>query len=176
MKNILFIFVCIIQMIYCNIEIDNKVNKTSLSMQNPLKLMGKCISDHECKTHEYCDHTGINPFGSCKQGKETNHTCVFDRHCKTKNCHLLKCVTKKPVKDGVCTKDTHSECIPEQYCHHEIKNKKDFYKCINRKCSGFCSKDAHCIANKCKFLRCEKPKYGCSDNQKKEEKKDDRKV
>ena len=51
---------------------------------NPLKLFNKCISDHECKNQEYCDHTGINPIGTCKLGNSNGHSCVFDRHCQSK--------------------------------------------------------------------------------------------
>lgn len=43
-------------------------SKSPSSFSNPLKIFNKCISDHECKNDEYCDHTGINPIGSCKQG------------------------------------------------------------------------------------------------------------
>ena len=73
-------------------------------------------------------------------------------------CHHLKCVAKKPVIDGPCTKDQHTECIPEQYCHHE---KKDIYVCINRKCSGLCAKNEHCLSNKCDLFHCKKPANGC---------------
>jgi hypothetical protein len=124
---------------------------------NPLKLFGKCVGDNECKTHEFCDHTGINPIGSCKVGKEVSKSCVFDRHCASKNCHLLKCVARKPVKDGPCTKDKHDECIPSQYCSH----KENVYKCRDRSCHGMCSKNAHCLSNNCSFLICKKPKEGC---------------
>ncbi|CAF0893184.1 unnamed protein product [Brachionus calyciflorus] len=94
-------------------EIEYKENRPT-NLINPLKFLGKCISDHECKSYEYCDHIGINPFGSCKEGRELNQKCVFDRHCKTKYCHLLKCVKRKPIRDGPCS--DHTECIQEQYC------------------------------------------------------------
>ena len=183
MKFFIVIFVIILPFVVCNEEQpEKKVTKSVVNSilknpfkDSPLKIIGKCISDHDCKQHEYCDHTGINPFGSCKDGKDTNQTCVFDRHCKTKQCHLLKCVKKKPVRDGVCEKDMHSDCIPEQYCHHEKKDKKDLYVCADRKCSGFCLKDVHCLTNKCKLARCEKPAEGCKKEEKKEEKKVDKK-
>ncbi len=63
-------------------------------LDNPLKMLNKCISDHECKSHEFCDHTGINPFGTCHVGKEANRSCMFDRHCASKQCHHLKYINK----------------------------------------------------------------------------------
>lgn len=126
-----------------------------LGVKNPLKAFGKCISDSECKSNEFCDHTGINPIGDCKIGYPDNSKCTFDRHCKSKVCHLFKCVGKKPVKDGPCTKDYHNECLPEQYC-----SKSKDYHCKDRKCKGFCLKDYHCISGSCRksfFSRCEKP-------------------
>lgn len=137
---------------------DFLLSKRDLGSKSPLKFFGKCISDSECKPNEYCEHSGINPFGSCKIGKENKQSCVFDRHCRSKICHHLKCTSKKPVKDGVCSKDQHEECIAEQYCHHV---KKEEYKCINRKCSGLCIKDAHCLSKNCSLLHCKKPEKGC---------------
>lgn len=132
----------------------------SLIGANPLKFMGKCLSDHECKTNEFCDHTGINPFGSCKVGKEVKESCILDRYCKSKHCHLMRCVPRKPVKDGPCSKDQHDECIATQYCSH----KENIYKCRDRNCTGACIKDAHCLSNKCSFFMCKKPTEGCSKN------------
>lgn len=145
---------------YSNEELMNFLlfNKRDLGSKNPLKFIGKCLSDSECKKNEYCDHHGINPFGSCKAGKDNNQTCVMDRYCKSKVCHHLKCMARKPVKDGPCSKDQHQECIPEQYCHHV---KKEEYICSNRKCSGLCGKDVHCLSNKCSLFHCKKPNTGC---------------
>ncbi|CAF0925631.1 unnamed protein product [Brachionus calyciflorus] len=120
---------------------------------------GSDSKNQQGPTDEFCDHTGINPIGSCKEGKKVNDSCVFDRHCRTKNCHLFKCVSRKPVRDGPCTEDTHSECIPEQYCSSREKT----FKCRDRKCSGMCSKDAHCLSNKCSVLFCKKPEKGCKE-------------
>lgn len=122
------------------------------SNNNPLKLLGKCISDHECKPTEFCDHTGLNPFGSCRLGYENKASCHFDRHCKSKVCHSFKCEGKRPVRDGPCTKDQHDECLPEQYCSKTAK-----YHCKDRKCKGACFKDYHCLSNNCSFFRCQKP-------------------
>ena len=124
-------------------------SKRSVLSFNPLK--GHCLTDKDCKQHEYCDHTGLNPIGSCKAGKENKEMCAFDRHCKSKVCHLLRCQARKPVRDGPCTKDQHDECLPEQYCS---KTKK--YICQDRKCSGFCSKDYHCVSNSCRLFYCKK--------------------
>jgi len=129
-----------------------------LGVKNPLKFLDKCITDSECKPNEYCDHKGVNPFGKCAVGYPDNEKCTFDRHCRSKNCHLFKCVGKALVKDGPCTKDHHDECLPEQYCS---KSKK--YHCKDRKCSGWCKKDFHCLSNNCrrsKFFRCEAPAKG----------------
>ena len=120
-------------------------------------LFNKCITDHDCKAHEFCDHTGINPFGSCRTGKELKSSCVFDRHCKSKHCHLMKCVAKKPVKDAPCAPNEHSECIQNQYCSHKEKT----YRCRDRSCSGYCLKDVHCISNKCSLFKCKKPESAC---------------
>ena len=123
---------------------------------NGLSIFGKCVTDKECKDDEFCDHTGINPIGSCAQGKANNRSCVFDRHCRSKYCHHLKCIGKKPVKDGKCSRDHHEDCIESQYCSHR---KGD--KCMDRKCSGICGKDAHCLSNNCSFFKCKKPANGC---------------
>ncbi len=42
-----------------------------LSSQNPLKLLGKCISDSECEANEFCDHTGLNPIGKCQSNLQS---------------------------------------------------------------------------------------------------------
>jgi hypothetical protein len=136
------------------VDEDVKIEKERRSVLN---MLNKCITDKDCKPQEYCDHHGINPIGSCKQGHETNHSCVFDRHCRSKICHLLKCVNKKPVKDGPCTENHHEECLPTQYCSHQSKA----YQCKDRKCSGLCGKDAHCLSNDCSVFKCKKPKEGC---------------
>ena len=124
-------------------------------------IFNKCISDHECKPMEFCDHSGINPLGSCKVGKELKSTCVFDRHCKSKVCHHMKCVNKKPVKDGPCNPHEHAECLPTQYCSSK-NSSKDLHKCRDRKCTGMCTKDAHCISNKCTFFSCKKNETACA--------------
>ena len=126
--------------------------------KNPLKFLNKCISDHECKKDEFCDHTGINPFGKCALGKDKGQTCMMDRYCRSKACHLLKCVATKPVRDGPCSKDHHDECLPEQYCSHD---RKESFKCRDRRCTSACLKDAHCLSNNCSFFRCKKPEKGC---------------
>jgi hypothetical protein len=154
------ILICSVLLISCYCvegSDDERTKSKGLKFSNPLKFLNKCISDHECKPTEYCDHTGINPLGKCHAGKETKESCVFDRHCKSKNCHLMKCVARKPVRDGPCAANEHSECIQSQYCSH----KENIYKCRDRLCHGMCLKDAHCITNKCKLLRCQRPEEGC---------------
>jgi hypothetical protein len=162
-----------------NYKEDFKIVRRSL-INNPFKLLGKCISDHECKPIEYCDHNGINPIGSCKVGKESDKSCLLDRYCQSKNCHHLKCVARKPVKDGnkinklfiffnstltkinlkgPCVKDQHTDCLEDQYC----SKKDNEYRCKDRRCSGVCIKDAHCLSNNCRFLICKKPDTGCTD-------------
>lgn len=69
----------------------------------------------------------------------------------------MKCVSRKPVKDGPCSKDQHTDCLKEQYC----SSKEKMLKCRDRKCSGLCGKDAHCLSNKCSFFHCKKPNTGC---------------
>lgn len=129
-------------------------------IKNPLKLFGKCVTDSECEYNQYCDHNGINPIGACKIGFEDRQACMLDRHCRSKHCHLFKCAPRERVKDGPCNEADHSQCISEQYCSH-IDGKK--YKCKNRKCHGFCGKDAHCLTNVCSLLRCKRPSSGCKD-------------
>jgi hypothetical protein len=111
-------------------------------------ILGKCVMDTDCKKNEYCDHKFPNPIGECKIGHKNGDTCAFDRHCSSKNCHFLKCVGRKPVKNGPCEKNNHSECIPEQYCSKD--------KCKDRKCSGWCAHSFECLSGKCDFLRCQR--------------------
>lgn len=122
---------------------------------NPLGLINTCITDSQCKKHdEFCDHTGLNPIGSCRQGYVNGAKCTFDRHCRSKQCHTRRCVARKPVKDGPCSKDQHDECIETQYCSH----KENIYKCRDRSYSGVCSKSEHCLSNRCFLLKCRRPK------------------
>lgn len=150
MKALLGIFM--ISLAYQIIEADERLNRQK-RLNNPLKMLGKCISDHECEPQEYCDHNGINPIGSCKLGYPDNAKCHFDRHCKSKYCHHYKCIGKKPVRDGKCNKDQHQECPIEQYCK-EIG--KLSYYCRDKKCSGFCFffKHQKCLSNSCLFFWC----------------------
>jgi len=39
---------------------------------NPIKLLGKCITDSDCAANEFCDHTGLNPIGKCQSKQETD--------------------------------------------------------------------------------------------------------
>lgn len=71
----------------------------------------------------------------------------------------MKCVARKPVKDGPCSKDKHEECLESQYC----SAKDNTLKCRDRKCSGICTKDAHCTSNKCTILFCKEPANGCKN-------------
>lgn len=139
---------------------------------NILGAINKCVSDGDCKHHdEFCDHTGINPFGTCRKGYEVGQKCTFDRHCMSKHCHLMKCVARKPVKNGPCSKDQHHECIESQYC--AIGSDKKF-KCQDRTCSGWCSTHSQCMSNKCCwFFRCKQPKDGCSSSSTVEKNKKD---
>ena len=73
----------------------------------------------------YCNHTGFNPLGSCEKGKELGSACIRDTYCKSQNCHLLKCVKRKPVKDGPCTKDQH------QGTNQFVISNKSIYSYIN---------------------------------------------
>ena len=122
---------------------------------NPLGLINTCITDSQCKKHdEFCDHTGLNPIGSCRQGYVNGGKCTFDRHCRSKQCHSRRCVARKPVKDGPCSKEQHDECIESQYCSH----KDNVYKCRDRSYSGACTKSEHCLSNRCFFFKCRRPK------------------
>jgi hypothetical protein len=157
MKLVLLISILLISTYCAKASDSERTDNKGLKFGNPLKFLNKCISDHECQPTEYCDHTGINPLGKCHAGKNLKESCVFDRHCKSKHCHLLKCVARKPVKDGPCAPNEHSECIQTQYCSH----KENIYKCRDRSCGGMCLKDAHCLTNKCKVFKCQKPEEGC---------------
>ena len=129
------------------------VSTSVISSLNVLGLVGKCISDHECKPQEFCDHNGINPIGACRLGYPNDAKCHFDRHCSSKYCHKYKCIGKKPVRDGPCIKDQHEDCLPEQYCQ-EVGKLSHF--CRDRKCSGLCFFFKHhkCLSNKCTFFWC----------------------
>ena len=116
--------------------------------QDKRSVFGVCISDKECKPTEYCDHHLPNPFGDCKTGYKIGGACIFDRHCSSKHCHLLKCVNRKAVKNGPCEKYKHDECIPEQFCNKD--------KCKDRKCSGWCLHNYECSSGNCDFFRCRK--------------------
>lgn len=137
-------------------------NVNSINL-NPLNALGKCITDKDCKHHdEFCDHTGINPMGDCRKGYENGKKCTFDRHCSSKHCHFMKCVARKPERDGPCSKDQHQDCIESQYCG---QNKEKKYQCQDRVCSGWCSSHSQCVSNKCCwFYRCKSPKDGCHRN------------
>lgn len=140
-------------------EEDLKLKNATHRVGSFVSLLGKCISDHECKFNEYCDHTGINPIGSCKLGKELGASCALDRYCQTKQCHVFKCMRRKPERDATCQAYQHEECVTEQYC---AKQTKDSFKCIDRKCRGFfCVKSAQCLSNRCFFFWCMKPDNGC---------------
>lgn len=117
-------------------------------------LENACATDSECKNEdEFCDHTGINPIGSCRLGYANGQTCGFDRHCMSKMCHFFKCVAVKPVKDALCSKDHHEDCIESQYC--VLDKQIDRYKCVDRICSGWCNYSAKCMSNSCAwYLRC----------------------
>ena len=120
---------------------------------SPLKLLGKCISDHECEETEYCDHSGINPFGSCKIGYADGQKCHVNRHCKSKYCSLRKreCIGKKLVRDGPCRYKQDDDCFTEQFCWK--------LKCIDRKCDGWCWYNKSCLSKNCRwFFRCEPSK------------------
>ncbi len=111
-------------------------------------MFGKCIQDKECKSNEYCDHKWPNPIGECKVGTKNGDKCVLDRHCTSKVCHTFKCVGRRPVKDGPCQKNSHDECLPEQFCNKD--------KCKDRKCNGWCKQSYECMSGKCELFRCKK--------------------
>lgn len=120
-----------------------------LDLKNPLELFNKCISDHECKPAQFCDHNGVNPIGSCVPGYPLGQSCHFDRHCASKYCHNYKCVAKKPLRNGPCQKNQHQQCLPDQYCKNSF--------CADRMCSGWCTNRKYCMSNKCCMFRCTKP-------------------
>ena len=120
----------------------------SLDLKEKRSFLGKCVLDNDCKKNEYCDHKLPNPIGACKIGYKNGDACAFDRHCSSKYCHLLKCVSRKPVRNGPCEKSNHNECIPEQYCSKD--------KCKDRKCSGWCAHSFECLSGKCEFMRCQR--------------------
>ncbi len=92
---VLVLFVCLAISVNGD-SVDDFLEARSL---NPFKMLG-CIKDKDCKSNEYCDHTGINPVGKCAVGKANQDSCIMDRYCRSKNCHHLKCVANKPIKDG----------------------------------------------------------------------------
>lgn len=125
---------------------------------NPLGILNSCVTDSQCKKHdEFCDHTGINPIGSCRTGYPNGARCTFDRHCGSKNCNSRRCVARKPIKDGPCSKDQHLECIETQYCSTR-SDKGSGLRCRDRSYSGACIHSEQCLSRKCLFFKCRRPK------------------
>lgn len=124
---------------------------------NPFGVLKTCITDSQCKNHEdFCDHTGINPIGTCRAGYPNGAKCTFDRHCRSKNCSSRRCVGRKPVKDGPCSKDQHIECIDSQYC--SSRSDSGAFMCRDRSYSGACVHSEQCLSRKCLFFKCRRPK------------------
>lgn len=122
--------------------------KEDVKLKNSQKFpFGKCIVDKDCRNHEFCDHQWPNPIGTCTEGTKNGGTCAMDRYCSSKQCHIFKCVARKPVLDGPC--QSHDECVAEQYCKNKLK-------CHNRTCKGWCKHSFECMSNKCNFFRCDK--------------------
>jgi hypothetical protein len=65
-------------------------------------LDDRCLTDSSCGTTEYCDRDFPNPFGRCKPGYAADATCLFDRHCASKNCSFFKCKARILIKNGPC--------------------------------------------------------------------------
>jgi hypothetical protein len=115
---------------------------------------GKCLVDNNCKSDEYCDHDFPNPIGACKTGHDQGHSCLFDRHCASKRCHFFRCKKRIQIKDGPCK--INADCTDKQHCT-DIKERDDLRQCVDRKCTGVCSKDSQCLSNKCTLFVCIKP-------------------
>ncbi len=129
----------------------------SINRRSLLGLMSQCLTTNDCKSDQYCHHDGINPLGKCHPVKLFGEKCLKDRQCRSNHCHLFKCSHSEPVKDGLCVKNEHTNCIPSQFC----AKKKGVYKCINRLCRGLCTKHAQCRSNRCFIFWCIwRPEHG----------------
>jgi hypothetical protein len=107
-------------------------------------LLGKCLSNSNCKSTEYCDRELLSPLGECKQGLENGKACLKNSICASKRCSLFRCVERNKFKDGQCK--MHQDCPNDQYCNDDT--------CLDRKCRGFCKLDAECMSNQCHLFRC----------------------
>jgi hypothetical protein len=129
----------------------------SINRRSLVGILSQCLTTNDCKSDQYCHHDGLNPLGKCHPVKQKGEKCLKDRQCRSKHCHLFHCAESEPVKDGLCVKNEHSNCIPSQFC----AKKKGVYKCINRLCRGLCTKNAQCRSNKCFIFWCIwRPEHG----------------
>ena len=133
-----------------------------LSLSGALDLIKKgidlmpstCVTDSNCRSHEFCDHDFPNPFGKCAKGKSEGEMCMFDRHCASKRCSYFRCEKRVQLKDGPCK--ISADCPDDQFCD-DIEGSDDLRKCYDRKCFGTCRKDSQCLSDRCHLFTCIKP-------------------
>ena len=116
-------------------------------------LNGACITDGNCGTNEFCDHDFPNPVGKCSPGLLDGKACLRDRYCESKRCHLFVCEKRMQLKDGPCKIE--ADCPDDQYCH-KIPDTDGLHICADRKNSGSCLRDKHCLSNRCHLFQCVK--------------------
>ena len=122
------------------------------------ELKETCLKNSQCKPNQYCDHEHTrNPIGKCHVKLNLTQTCTHNDQCFSAICHLTKCVRRIPVKDGECQPNEHVECIATQFC----AKRSPKHNCIDRLCSGWCTKHAQCLSNKCFIFWCKKPEAKC---------------
>ena len=122
-------------------------------------LNGVCLRSSNCGPTEYCDRDFPNPVGKCKEGYVSGKHCLADRYCASKKCSFFVCKGQEKIRDGKCEKKLeHTDCPSNQYCK---KNDDDEYKCMNRKCRGFCKRSAECMSNKCHLFTCVSTEKDC---------------
>jgi hypothetical protein len=121
------------------------------SLNTRRELFGKCLTDSNCKSNEYCDQDFPNPLGECKTGKKDGELCLKDSKCASKRCSFLTCKARLQTLNGPCK--VALDCQNTQFCE-EIKDTDGLKKCVDRKCKGVCKKDSECSSNKCHLFVC----------------------
>ena len=118
-----------------------------------VKTENTCFFDSSCLSSQYCDKRLLDIRGRCVEGTEENTPCFRDRTCASKQCHLFQCKKRMNVQNGPCVKS--ADCPANQYCD-KVAYRSELKQCMNRKCSGSCSKDDICLSGTCRLWSCVK--------------------
>lgn len=113
------------------------------------QMLGKCLTESNCASDEYCDRDFPNPIGECKKGAAEGRYCFRDKHCASKRCSLFRCKPRIQKRNGPCK--VNADCPDNQFCK---KLENDLRQCYNRKCIGSCFRDQECLSNRCHIFVC----------------------